>query len=291
MTSPPVGPVQRLAARGATLAATCAAAFAIGFTGLVQHAAAETVPAKVRAQFDVNFNGLNVGSFEFNSEADTQNYTLSAQSKVSVLLGAFTWSGDTRAAGKVVGEVPKPSGFTFDFKSNSKSGAVKMSFADDTVTSVTHVPPAQPKTNVVPLLPQHLKGVVDPMSAVMMLSRGTSGNPCTRRLPIFDGKLRFDLMLSPRGQIQIKDQQPSGQPTIGYVCRVKYIPIAGHKIDEETKFMARNDQIEIILRPIPSANVFVPYQITIPTIAGPATMVSRRVDIVTAQRQQIALVH
>jgi Protein of unknown function (DUF3108) len=286
MTSPSIGPVWRLA----TSPATCIAAFAIGFAGLVQSATAETAPAKVRAQFDINFNGLNVGSFEFNSETDQQNYTLSAQSKISVLLGAFTWSGDTRASGKVVSESPKPSGFTFDFKSNSKAGAVKMSFADDAVTSVTHVPPAKPKDNVVPLQAQHLKGVLDPMSAVMLMSKGTSGNPCTRRLPIFDGKLRFDLMLSPRGQVEIKDQQPSGQPNIGYVCRVKYIPIAGHKIDDETKFMAKNDQIEVILRPIPSANVFVPYQITIPTIAGPATIVSRRVDIITAQRQQIALV-
>ena len=286
-----ISPVLRLAPKASASATLFTSVFAIAALGVIQTAVAETVPAKVRAQFDINFNGLNVGSFEFNSEADTQNYTLSAQSKVSVLLGAFSWSGDTRAAGKIVSEIPKPSGFTFDFKSNSKAGAVKMSFASDAVTSVTHVPPAQPKTNVVPLQAEHLKGVVDPMSAVMLMSRGTSGNPCTRRLPIFDGKLRFDLMLSPRGQIQIKDQQPSGQPNIGYVCRVKYIPIAGHKIDEETKFMARNDQIEIVLRPIPSANMFVPYQITIPTIAGPATMISRRVDIITAQRQQIALVH
>ena len=32
--------------------------------------------------------------------------------------------------------------------------------------------------------------------------------------------------------------------------------------------MAANDAIEVALRPVPSANVLVPYQITIPTMAG-----------------------
>jgi hypothetical protein len=266
--------------------------FAIGILALSQPGVAQT-PAKVRALYDVNFNGINVGSFEFNSENDAQTYSLNAQSKISVLLGAFAWAGNTHASGKYTGDKPKPLGFTFDFTSNTKAGngSVKLGFGEDAVTSVVHVPPPKPKADIVPLQAQHLKNVVDPMSAVMLMSRGTTGNPCTRRLPIFDGKLRFDLMLSPRGEVQIKDQRPSNQPAMGYVCRVKYIPIAGHKQDEATNFMAKNDQIEIILRPIPSANIFIPYQITIPTIAGSATMVSRRVDIITAQRQQIALVN
>jgi Protein of unknown function (DUF3108) len=276
-----------------TLRATTWATFSASMAtlaGLSGSALADAQPAKVRAVYDISFNGLNVGSFEFNSEADAHNYTLNGQAKVSALFGAFSWGGETRASGKVVAESPKPDGFTFDFKSNSKAGAMKMGFTGDTVSSVVHVPPLKVKDNVVPLQAQHLKGVVDPMSAVMLMSKGTSENPCTRRLPVFDGKLRFDLMLSPRGQVQIKDQQSGGQPAMGYVCRVKYIPIAGHKIDDETKFFSRSNEIEIILRPIPSANVFVPYQITIPTIAGPAVMTSRRVDIVTAAKQQIALV-
>jgi hypothetical protein len=273
----------------ASIAAIRATLLAFAST-VAQPVLADALPAKVRALYDISFNGINVGSFEFNSEADTQAYTLTGQAKISALFGAFTWGGETRASGKVVSEAPKPSGFTFDFKSNSKSGAMKMGFTEDAVSSVVHVPPLKVKDNTVPLQAQHLKGVVDPMSAVMLMSKGTSGNPCTRRLPVFDGKLRFDLMLSPRGQVPIKDQQSGGQPAMGYVCRVKYMPIAGHKIDDDTKFMTKSDQIEIILRPIPSANVFIPYQITIPTIAGSAVMTSRRVDITTATRQQIALV-
>ena len=267
-----------------------AAAVALG-PSATPSVAADGWPESVRAAFDVNFNGIKVGSFDFSSETKGTNYTLSGNAALSLLLGAFKWSGESRASGSVSTAVPKPQGFTFDFKSQSKSGSTKMSFADDTVTNVTHVPPPKLRENVVPVLPQHLKGALDPLSAVLVISKGTSANPCTRRIPVYDGKQRFDLLLAPRGQVPLTERQPSGQPVTGYVCRVKYLPIAGHKIDEETKHMSQSDGIEIILRPIPSANVFVPYQITIPTIAGAATIVSRRVDIVTAGRQQIALVH
>ena len=53
-----------------------------------------------------------------------------------------------------------------------------------------------------PLREQHLKGVLDPLSAIMVLSRGSSANPCDRRLPIFDGKERFDLVFSYKGEMQ-----------------------------------------------------------------------------------------
>ena len=45
---------------------------------------------------------------------------------------------------------------------------------------------------------------------------------------------------------------------------MRYLPIAGHKVDTNTQFMAANDAIEVALRPVPSANVFVPYLITFP---------------------------
>ena len=118
----------------------------------------------------------------------------------------------------------------------------------------------------------------------MVLSRGSSANPCDRRIPIFDGKERFDLVFSHKGEMKVTEQQPSGQPGIAHVCRVKYLPIAGHKVDSETRFMAANNEIEVALRPIPSANVFMPYQITIPTMAGSATIVSKRVEIESARQ-------
>jgi len=99
---------------------------------------------------------------------------------------------------------------------------------------------------------------------------------------------RFDLALSPKGQVALPEKHPSGQPTTGVVCRIRYIPVAGYKADAGTSYMANSNDIDIILRPLPNANIFLPYQVTIPTIAGPATLTVRRVNIITNTQQQIA---
>jgi len=253
--------------------------------------AGEAWPASVRALYEIDLNGFNVGSFEFQSEAESQSYTLAASARLSVLLGAFTWKGDTRTFGTIVNQAPKPASFTFDFKSNLRAGSIRLGFSDGAVTDIANVPPPVPTGPTVPLREQHLKGVVDPLSAIMVLSRAAAANPCDRRIPIFDGRERFDLLFSHKGEMRITEQTPSGQPDIAQVCRVRYLPIAGHTVDTETKYMASNSGIEVVLRPVPSANVFVPYQISIPTMAGSATIISKRVEIVSPGKPQIALLH
>jgi Protein of unknown function (DUF3108) len=251
--------------------------------------AGDAWPSNVQASYDVNFNGINVGTYDFRSTNEGQSYKLSSNAKLSILLGAIHWTGTTHASGKLAGETAKPQAFGFEYQAQSKSGTTQMAFTDDTVTQVLHTPPPKSKDGIVPVQSQHLKGVLDPLSAVLALSRGTTGNPCGRRIPIYDGHQRFDLVLSTKGQIQIADR--GGQPGIGYVCRVRYVPIAGHKPDDQTKYMSQNNDIEIILRPMPGANIFIPHQVTIPTMAGSATLVARRVQVTTNAHQQLALIN
>jgi len=260
-------------------------------TGVVLAGRAEAWPATVRAVYDVNFNSFNVGTFEFLSQSEEQSYTLTGNAQLTLLLGAFTWIGETRAFGLIANPTPKPAAFSFDFRANSKTGSTRMDFANGRVFDVKHSPPAAPKSDTVPLREQHLKGVLDPLSAIMVVARYSNPDPCDRRLPIFDGKERFDLVLTYKGQVKVSEQQPSGQPAIAHVCRVKYQPIAGHRIDAESSYLATTDAIEVSLRPIPSANVLVPYQITIPTMIGYATIVSKRVEIESPGLPQIALLH
>jgi hypothetical protein len=254
-------------------------------------AAGEAWPANMRAVYDINFNGFNVGTLEFQSQAEHQSYTLVANARLSVLLGAFNWDSETRSFGLLVNQVPKPASFTFDFKSNLRAGSTKLGFANGAVSNISHQPPDMPRPDTIPVREQHLKGVLDPLSAILLLSRGSSTNPCDRRLPIFDGKERFDLLLSYKGDMKVVEQAPSGQPGVAHVCRVRYLPIAGHKADSETSYMAANNEIEVALRPVPSANVSIPYQINIPTMAGSATIVSKRVEIASPGKPQIALLH
>jgi hypothetical protein len=283
---------------GPALVARCArvifAVFALlpGLIGAIPTAiAAETWPANMRAEYDINFNGFNVGTFEFQSQAEQRSYTLLANARLSVLLGAFSWTGATRSFGLIVNQAPKPASFTFDFRSSLRTGSTKLDFSNGGVSGISHLPPELPKPDIIPVREHHLKGVIDPLSAIMVVSRGSDASPCDRRIPIFDGKERFDLLFSYKREMKVVEQTPSGQPDVAYVCRVRYLPIAGHRVDTETNYMAANNEIEVALRPVPSANVLIPYQVNIPTMAGSATLVSKRVEIDSPGKPQIALLH
>lgn len=251
--------------------------------------ASDAWPSRVRATYRISFNGIDIGAFRFDTGIGPAGYTADGKAELSALLGAFQWQGLTRVSGSIDARNPHPAGYNFAFRSNSRSGTVKMGFQRDTVTSHAIVPQPEDIDEVVPVKPQHLQNVLDPLSAVLALARGPESDPCGRKLAIFDGKQRFDLVMSFRREVRINEAHPSGQPGFGIVCAVRYVPIAGYKATPETKRLAQESGIEVVLRPVPSANIFIPHEITIPTGLGPAVLSAQRIEIEQPGAGQIAL--
>jgi len=166
-----------------------------------------------------------------------------------------------------------------------------MQFARGNVVQLDNQPPLSKSKKYVPLLPEHLRGVVDPMTAIMHMTQATKGNPCQKSIEVFDGRMRLQLTLSPKGRRRIKDARASGQPNFGYVCKVSFKPIAGFKKGRDINFIAGNKGIELVLRPVPAADIFVPYQISIPTMVGSVSIVAKQITIVHGANQRIALKH
>ena len=57
--------------------------------------------------------------------------------------------------------------------------------------------------------------------------------------------------------------------------------------------MNKNQHIEMVLRPVPSANIYVPYEISASTLLGTIRVHSKRVSITPADqsKQQIVLLY
>lgn len=256
-------------------------------------ASAETPswPARVTAVYSVKVAGIELGKFHYRSEVDKSAYRLAGYAKLSWGFGMFKWYSNTNSSGSLAGDGIHPAAYSFDYRSSKKKGSVAVKFNRAGVSSVKLVPPRSPEPGQVPLSDKHLEGVFDPMSALIALSRISGGNPCGRRISIFDGKQRFELVLSFRRQERLREKRPSGQPLIAYICGVRYIPVAGHKNNKETKAMAASKGIEVALRPVPSANLAVPVRITIPTPVGSVDITADAVDITATGNRQIALSH
>jgi len=280
------------------LSGIAAAAFALLATGPAEplkvtpaQAAPQAWPLSVIASYQVTFNGFEIGQFDFKSTVTQQAYSLSGNAELSALLGVFKWKGLTHSTGSVATADPKPKGYNFFYKSSSKTGSVKLDFDGAGVSKTVLLPPSYPSAKTVPLKPEHMTAVLDPLTAIMAMTKSDEAKPCTKSVSIFDGKQRFDLALTWRRQEFINEQKPSGQPGVLFVCGVTYKPIAGHKLNDETKALTENDGIEIGFRPVPSAGLLVPHRITIPTYYGMATLTARKVSITTSDRDEIALIN
>lgn len=268
-----------------------AAPLSIGLAALVTSPAigADQVATDVSAKYKLSFNGFDVGNYYFKSKFDARSYSANSQADVSAMFGAFKWRGSIETSGAMQAQKPRPAGYVMTFKTKSKTGSVTLDFNAAGVKTVTLVPSKPPNPEAVPLSGNHLKNVFDPLSAILAMTNKPGGKPCDQRVPIFDGKARFDLALSYKGTEKITDKKPSGQPSELLVCRVKYLPIAGHKAKDFDNPWVDYNNIEIAFRPIPTAGVYVPYRIAIPTTLGTAMMQAEAVTITSPDHPQIAL--
>ncbi len=269
--------------------ASLSGALLVAVNATTPAAAGENWPSQVAARYKLYFNGLEVGSYQFGSNFDGKTYAAQSEAKISALFGAFKWNGAISSHGAIQKSAPRPAAYRMSYRGKKREVTVSLGFDKGKVSSVELVPNKPPSPESVPLLSEHYVGVFDPMTAILAISHPASNNPCNRRIPIFDGKARFDLAMSYKGQERLKEKEPSGQPRELIVCRVKYQPVAGHKPKDFVDPWIDYDRIEIALRPVPSAGLFVPYRITIPTTIGAAEMTADRIDITSGDQEQIAL--
>lgn len=243
----------------------------------------------VHAVYTLRYNGIGVGQLDINSRASAHAYSVSGTGKVSAFFGLITWVGASNVSGSIDHGMPVPSAYALDWRKNSKGGRIALGYTGRKATTITVNPPAGDHPDTVPLKPEHMAGALDPLSAVLMLTRADSRAPCDRRAEIFDGKQRYDLVFTLKRHIRIPPPASGGPSQIGFVCRADYLPIAGHRDNDATRTYAANHETEVVMRPVPGMKFMIPYSISIPTAWGTGSMTTERIDITTAQGTAVAL--
>jgi hypothetical protein len=246
-------------------------------------------PNRVTAVYKLSFNGFEVGTYRFNANFADKSYVAVGKTEISALFGAFKWVGNFSGKGALEPAGVRPGLFEMSYKSKKKVTSVKIGFTGPSVSSVALVPQKPPSPEAIKLKPENLKNVFDPMAAMIAVSDANAADACHRTIPVFDGKQRYDLHLSFKGREPLKETRPSGQPKELLLCRVKYVPVAGHKPKDFVKPWIHYDDIEIALRAVPKAGIYVPYRVTIPSGIGDAVMTADTINITVANNQQIAL--
>ena len=251
--------------------------------------AVEAGAQTVEAQYALHFNGIKVGRFDMASKLKGKAYTLTSSASVSVLFGAFKYAGTASATGTIDNGQPQPSSYGVEWHANKKAATTRIAFKDNRAIDIKIDPPPKLKHDTVPLTPTHSSQAIDPISAVLAMTTAIDRAPCDRRLAIFDGHQRYDIVMSFKRTMQLPQVIGGQTPSVGHVCRIVYEPIAGHRDNADTRAYVANRNVEIVMRAVPAFRVYVPHSITIPTEWGMGSMTMTHVQITGPTGVKIAL--
>lgn len=228
-------------------------------------------PARFAVRYGVSFLGLPVGEADLALAWGEGRYALDLSGRLRGMPGFFLdGAGGAAAAGRVVPADParlEPASFQVESRYAGRPVRVTMRLErgrgrgrgrgqgrdhdGSRVRDVVLDPVPTPRPDRVPLGPEDTVGVLDPLSilAVPVGSAPLDPGLCERRIPVFDGATRADLVLS-RGALVAVEKGPYRGPALE--CRVRWVPVAGHRANGSgVRRMAENDDMRVRLAPVP----------------------------------------
>jgi len=225
------------------------------------------------ATYAISLAGLPIGTANLRAEIGSGAYKLDIRAGMTGLAGAMmkssgvgVASGSLTGAGRLTS-----SGYAINSTSSDGARRVQVAMNAGNVQFATLDPPLEDRPDRVPVTDAHRRGVVDPVSALLMPLPTKSTDPldpsgCDRTIPIFDGATRFDVILSHKGRSEVRGQGYSG-PAL--VCAARFVPHAGHRPDRRaTQFMVANRDMEVWLVPVGSTRLLAPHRISVRTMVG-----------------------
>jgi hypothetical protein len=224
------------------------------------------------ATYVVTLAGLPIGRGSWQIDIQEDQYSANASGATSGLLRVFaSGQGSSAARGTIVNGQPMPSSYASSIVSDKRSDEVRIQFSGGAVKEYMADPPSPPSPDRVPITDMHRKGVSDPMTASLLRVPGTGDTfvpeACQRTLPIFDGRMRYDLQLAFKHLDRVRSEK--GYQGTVVVCSVYFTPLAGHIPDRSAiKYLVEQRDMELALAPIAGTRMMVPYRASIPTPIG-----------------------
>jgi hypothetical protein len=238
--------------------------------------AAGAEPVRHRADFDIQLAGLPFARASFNSRRDANLYEIQVDFKsagvghmVSDLTAELVSTG-------VIGDSGLQSQrYYLQYRKGKRHRLFETEFKDGDVVS-TRIEPQRDRSrqkNWVPVMPEDLKAVTDPLAGLIQPG---AGDPCKPLIPVYDGETRLDLTLEPRREDTFKTDGFDGKVV---VCGMQYKPLAGYrKGSTEAEFLRRLKSMEIWFAKTERMNVYAPVFFSVPTKFGTLTMKATHFD-------------
>jgi hypothetical protein len=247
----------------ALVLAALAAGLAIGASECAQ-------AQQLDAHYVISMTGIRVGQSAWTVSIEDDRYAASASGgSVDILNVLLRGEGIARVSGSIKDGRLVPATFSSSLTEDGDKVDLKMTFDEGNVTAVEdNAPPPGPDR--VPLTQSHAEGVTDPLTALIIPAEGNGAAPakesCNRTLAVFDGRRRYDLVLSFKRMEQRRDKADGGSIP---VCNVILRPIAGHRANSMImKYVAGRRDMEISFAAIAGTRFLAPFRLSVPTLIG-----------------------
>lgn len=225
----------------------------------------------IHLRYAVSLIGLPIGTAEVEGTLGPRDYKLHGAGKLTGLAGVLV---DTKGAVTATGALSNgqvvPAGFAASAGTTNYLLTIRIAEERGSATGVEITPAYIQTPDRIPLSPGDRRNVIDPMSSFIMPVPGTGDTigpeACNRTLPMFDGGVRFNVLLTFKEVRRIATPAYSGPVA---VCAARYQPISGYRPDRPVnKFMIDNKDMETWLAPIGRSRFVYPYRIAVMSMIG-----------------------
>lgn len=227
--------------------------------------------ANIRMRYAISLIGLPIGVASVSGTLGPKAYRFEANGKLTGLAGVIIDSkGAATSTGTLVGGRAVPASFAATAANSDYVMTIRMSEAKGNATAFQITPAFEPLPDRVPLTSADTRNIIDPLSSFFMPVPGDGEvigpAACNRTLSLFDGGVRFDIVLSFTGTRQVDSPAYHGPVAI---CSARYKPYAGHRPDRpSTKFMVDNKDMSVWLAPVGGTRYVVPYRVSVLSMVG-----------------------
>ena len=235
-------------------------------------------PVRISAGYSSSVLVFRVGTIVLNADITETDYRADVTIRAAGLASLFS-DLDLRAnvEGHLTPAGPVPVHYGHNETTPSKTRLLDVDFTEN--VALAHADPPFGSLGIPPASTADRTGVLDPMTAFFALSETLAMGEraaCEGRVPVFDGKQRYNLRLEPGGREQIRTRAWSGEAS---VCRAWYEPVSGYDPEDYPTEAEMRRPLTIWLAPLLDGQLQLPVRIYTRAGLGGVTIEAKTIEL------------
>ncbi|MEH6403796.1 MAG: DUF3108 domain-containing protein [Sneathiella sp.] len=225
---------------------------------------------KLELVHSVYLGGLFLGRISTQIDQSESAYKISSHAETSDTLSwLVSWLADGRSYGVVRNNIFSPQQHVHESAWRKKKRGAIINYSSDGLVSYEQLgkPTNNPK-KYTPILPSSLHKSFDPMSMILQAGMEMSdGKPCQGEYPVFDGRRRYDVLLSNGDERTFSPSVYSVFSGKAKGCKIDVVKKGGFKRNSDYELNEGEDLILWVASPAEGARV-VPVRMEVDTDLG-----------------------